>query len=88
MREHRSVIEKAKLKVQSQGKEISSDRTTARLFGSGGIYEKLQHDEFRRGLHLLETNSFKSAAAKAEWLNFRKNLPAEMLSAFKDQTWQ
>lgn len=66
----------------------STSRATQRLFGSGGIWEKIVRKEYSQGLKKLNSNSFDSKAAKEEWEKFRDELSPELLALVSNPGWQ
>jgi hypothetical protein len=70
-------------------KASAASRGERRVYGAGGVVEKLLRDEYQRGLRKMCTSSFKSKAAKEEWLVFVEQLDKDgLLGLVTDDDWE
>ncbi|KAH5706829.1 hypothetical protein HBI18_252410 [Parastagonospora nodorum] len=91
LRAHQLTLDEAdrapakKVKRPKQGKGLNS---AGRLFGSGGVLEKIMRQEYESGLEKLQSKGFESKAEKEEWQRFCKKLSANDLEVVRNDNWE
>ncbi|KAG9187930.1 hypothetical protein G6011_01853 [Alternaria panax] len=66
LRNHSRVLEKAS-QAHGDSTTTSKSRTQVRIYGLGGVLEKIMRTTYNDGLVKLKSDSFKSKEAKKEW---------------------
>jgi hypothetical protein len=87
LKNHQAIIEKKKASKDSSPANIQS-RSALRVFGSGGVLQKIMHRTYQDGLAKLNTNSFENKQAKDEWLAFVEGLSPDELKMVQMKSFQ
>lgn len=77
MRAHKHAMGGDRPSPEPEEKVSSSSRAAQRIYGPGGIMQKLMRKTYRQGLRKLETHSFKDETEKQTFIEFRDQLKPE-----------
>lgn len=89
MRRHQATLGKlGDAPEDTSTSKASTSRAAQRIYGLGGVYEKILRREYMDGLQKLNTNSFESKAEKEEWEKFRDKLSPDELALVTKVNWQ
>ncbi|KAI0568676.1 hypothetical protein TUN199_11550, partial [Pyrenophora tritici-repentis] len=87
MRKHEITIAKVLSKDDKPTHDISG-RGIARIYGSGGVLQKILRKTYQEGLAKLNNNDFESKEAKREFEKFVEELTPDEMKVVTDNDWQ
>ncbi|KAF7448606.1 hypothetical protein A1F99_079700 [Pyrenophora tritici-repentis] len=87
MRKHEITIAKVLSKDDKPTHDISG-RGIARIYGSGGVLQKILRKTYQEGLAKLNNNDFESKEAKREFEKFVEELTPNEMKVVTDNDWQ
>ncbi len=64
------------------------NRPSERIYGSGGVLEKITRKIYQDGLKNLKNRTFQNKAAQKEWEEFRDGLSPDTLKMVLDEDWE
>ncbi|KAG9381552.1 hypothetical protein A1F94_007206 [Pyrenophora tritici-repentis] len=86
MRKHEITIAKVLSKDDKPTHDISG-RGIARIYGSGGVLQKILRKTYQEGLAKLNNNDFESKEAKREFEKFVEELTPDEMKVVTDNDW-
>jgi hypothetical protein len=87
LRRHKQTLGKLQEAGNSSLSTDSQTRADVRLYGSGGVVEKLLRKVYKEGEQKLQSDSFESQDEKDEWLKFCEGLSKEELAICVSEDW-